>query len=311
MILEPAYDASLHRYDAALLVLSVPTTAPALGLPTSADQYMEQGGTSAWVAGWGETYPGSGPTTALRWAHTVVQSPGYCTQFSSAYSSSSDLCSVNPPSYDTSTCHGDSGGPLFAPAATGQLVELGITSYGPNACSTNTPAYFTALLPIRPWIDQEIAANTPAPPPAPGNPPPTPPAATPPPASAPARHATPASSSPPASTTPLSSLPTLTILVARGHVRQILTGVFGRIFSRGSEGQSSCSRLSSVKVSCGIGFSSGSNDYYGNITVRYRHGLGGNVAWTDNYAVRRVNHRCYYHSGHPRRCSVHVRQGSW
>jgi len=58
VIVDSAYDASATTSDAALLVLSTPTSAPAIRLATSADPCLEQAGTGAVIAGWGDTYSG-------------------------------------------------------------------------------------------------------------------------------------------------------------------------------------------------------------------------------------------------------------
>ena len=58
----PGYNPGDQSSDAGLLVLSQPIDAPSIALPTSADQYLEAGGTGAWIAGWGETYAGSDPS---------------------------------------------------------------------------------------------------------------------------------------------------------------------------------------------------------------------------------------------------------
>jgi hypothetical protein len=56
VIVDPAYNRAAMTNDAAMLVLSTPTTAPPIRLGGSADQYLEQAGTRAFVAGWGATY---------------------------------------------------------------------------------------------------------------------------------------------------------------------------------------------------------------------------------------------------------------
>jgi secreted trypsin-like serine protease len=65
---------------------------------------------------------------------------------------------VNPPTYDTATCNGDSGGPLLAKSATNELLEIGITSVGPANCNAQTADYFTAVLPIQPWVSSQVNA---------------------------------------------------------------------------------------------------------------------------------------------------------
>jgi hypothetical protein len=66
VIVDPAYDPATHNSDAALLVLATPTTAPSIALASNADLGLEQAGTGAVMAGWGETYAGSAPPYVLK-----------------------------------------------------------------------------------------------------------------------------------------------------------------------------------------------------------------------------------------------------
>jgi secreted trypsin-like serine protease len=49
VIVNPRYDSGTDAFDAAVLVLSRPTTAPAIPLATSADAYLDTGGTGALI----------------------------------------------------------------------------------------------------------------------------------------------------------------------------------------------------------------------------------------------------------------------
>jgi secreted trypsin-like serine protease len=295
----PYFDPSDLANDLGLLVLSSPISTPSIAMPTSADQYLELAGTGAGIAGWGETYAGSGATNIMQWAPTVIQGAGYCGQQAAyhpvaAYSSSYNLCAIDAPTDDTSTCHGDSGGPLYRDDAAGQPVELGITSWGDPNCSTTYPNYFTATLPFASWIQQQINAVAPPPPP--------------PPPSTPAGSA--GTSAPPASSAP-PRLPQLTLSDTRSYVRQTLTGVFGRTFTHRSGYQNSCSRLSRTKVSCNINFWSGPNDYWGYVTIHYLFGQPSKVEWSDNYVLHSVNNHCYYHTNHRSSCRIRTKRGTW
>ena len=83
------------------------------------------------------------------------------------------------------------------------------------------------------------------------------------------------------------------------------------MFGRGDAYRTSCSRVSGIKISCQVNFSSGLNDYYGSVTIHYLFGPKAQVEWTDNYVVRSVNERCYFHSGHRTRCRIQTKRGSW
>jgi trypsin len=160
------YDGFVRRSDdgdAALLVLSTPTTAPPVALPASHETGAPQAGTTVTIAGWGDTrYQQRAPTEGLRWADTVVQNPRWCARYAPPFFSGSELCTIDPPGYATGACHGDSGGPLLAPEGPGGgLVQIGITIHGYGRCSTRLPSVFTRVEPIASWVDTWIAAYMP------------------------------------------------------------------------------------------------------------------------------------------------------
>jgi hypothetical protein len=297
VIVDPGYDPTTHDFDAALLVLSTPTTAPTIRLASAADLALENGGTDSAVAGWGDTYAGSDTPDVLEWAETVVQPPAYCEQFGPSYLAGLQLCAVNYPFDDTSACNGDSGGPLLAVDAAGKLVEIGITSYGSVDCNTDTGTYFTAIPAISSWAATQISAANPSPP-------------SPPPPSPTAPATTPVPTTPPAPSRP--ALPRMTLSSARTFTRQTLAGALGKPFNRGRSLQTSCHRASSTRYSCGFTFSYRGSDYYGTVAVFYVYGAGGTkVFWSDQYTAHWVSDACYFHSGHPRSCTVHTKRGVW
>lgn len=286
VIVDPAYNPAAATSDAALFVLSAPTSAPAIRLASDADQGLEQAGTGAVIAGWGATFAGDPNLQyVLQWASTVVQSPGYCGQFSGP---SSDLCAVDYPYDDSATCFGDSGGPLIAGDTAGQPVEIGVTSLVPGDCNTVSADYFTAVRPLSGWAAAWIRAVAPAPPPPPPPPAPTAPAASPPP-----------------------QLPFMTLVSARWYVQQTLSGVLGRTFKRRHGYRTSCSRRWSANLRCNFNFWQGPNDYWGSATVYYVLGSDNTVYWADTYTLHWVNDRCYYHSRHRGSCRIHTKRGSW
>ena len=302
VIVDPAYNPAAKTSDAALLVLSAPTTAPAIRLAGSGDQSLEQAGRRAVIAGWGATYGGGPLVYALQWASTVVQSSAYCAQpfFSNfTFNPAVHLCAIDYPYGDTGTCSGDSGGPLLVNDAAGQPVEIGVTSVGPANCNTVTADYFTAVLPLsswaRGWITALAPASPPPPPPVAATPPPPPPVATTPPPSSPAQP----------------QLPRMTVFDGRVHTRQTVAGVLPRAFKHQHAYGTSCTRKSAVRISCKFSFWSGQTDYWGIVTVHDLSGSHNSRGWTDTYTARWVNDRCYYHSNHRARCKVTTRSGSW
>jgi hypothetical protein len=306
VIVDPSYNIAAKTSDAALLILSTPTTAPAVRLATSADQDLAQPGTVAVIAGWGATYAGGLFQYLLQWAATVVQGPAYCGQFQFAnftYNPLLHLCAVDYPYDDTAACNGDSGGPMLTGDASGNAVEIGVTSVGPTDCNTVTADYFTAVVQLSSWVNGWISAVAP----------PSPTTASPPPPAAPAQPApSPPRPTPPPSTPPASpQLPWLTFAFARTYVRETVAGAAPGAFRHQHQYAASCSRKSAIRISCAMSFESGPNDYGGTVTVYYLFGQSDQVRWSDNYALRWVNDQCYWHSKHRARCQIHRKGGSW
>jgi secreted trypsin-like serine protease len=163
------YARKVDDSDAALLVLSTATTAPAVRLATASHRVKLHAGSRATMVGWGETrYGQSGPTRVLNWAGTVVQGKRWCKRNAPPYYGRSEICTIDPPSYATGACSGDSGGPLLARDASGEAVEVGIAVHVYTECSTRLPTVFTRVAPLAAWVQTWIDAYevTPAAPPA-------------------------------------------------------------------------------------------------------------------------------------------------
>lgn len=176
VIVYPGFVRSVDDRDAALLVLSPPTTAPAISLATwPSDSSILQAGTGALIAGWGET-SSEQFAERLRWAETVVQGPEWCGGHVQRFYPESELCTIDPPSYSTGACSGDSGGPLIAKTPSGAPVEIGVTVRASADCSTSHPTVFTRADLIASWVHEWVetvksaATPTPAPTPRPAVP---------------------------------------------------------------------------------------------------------------------------------------------
>jgi secreted trypsin-like serine protease len=169
-ILYPGFNRFKVHGDAGLLVLATPTTAPAVALAGPADAALFGPGTPTWIAGWGLS--GKPPrlklSPILRRGATFVQRRLYCRNHSRAYypffNFSSQLCTITPPGFSIGTCHGDSGGPALAFREDGTPVQIGVTSLGAADCDTHVPDIFTRVDRIFPWIAEQVAATTGAPP---------------------------------------------------------------------------------------------------------------------------------------------------
>lgn len=152
--------------DAALLVLSAPTGAPAVklagggGARAASRSAGPPAGLTATIAGWGKTtWLQSRPTAELQSARTVVQRARWCRRNAPPFYKRSEICTIDPPSFATGACNGDSGGPLLAPNRSGTgMVEIGIVVHGYARCSTRRPSVFTRVEAIAPWVQRWIDA---------------------------------------------------------------------------------------------------------------------------------------------------------
>jgi secreted trypsin-like serine protease len=168
------FNRRLDAGDAALLVLSTPTTAPAVRLAGVPPGGFFPAGEPALIAGWGITsYAQSHPTEALRSARTVVQARSWCARNAPPFFAHTELCVADPPSFRTGGCSGDSGGPLLAAdPAGGEPVEIGIAVHVYGRCSTRRPTVYQRADAIAAWAQSWITAYAQPPAPAPQAPPP-------------------------------------------------------------------------------------------------------------------------------------------
>ncbi len=138
--------------DAALLVLSTPTTAPAIRLASTANAPTLRTGTHALIVGWGETYYGQLELTeSLNWARTVLEG-NRCEGLPGR------ICAIDFPKFESGVCHGDSGGPLLAAGPRGQgLIEIGIAQAVFGNCLTTRPGIFTRADLVSAWVGHWIS----------------------------------------------------------------------------------------------------------------------------------------------------------
>ena len=164
VVIDPSYNAITEDYDAALLHLSSPVAGvtPATLIP-SGSAADTAAGLMATVIGYGSTSPetlsGAGPITypsTLQQAQVPLVSNAQCARvFNGTQEPRADtsvmLCAGGDGHHDA--CVGDSGGPLLVhDAATGQLVDVGVTSWGAGCAVTGVPGVYTRL------GDDQIAA---------------------------------------------------------------------------------------------------------------------------------------------------------
>jgi secreted trypsin-like serine protease len=144
--------------DAALLVLSAPVSAPAVQLAGSITDPKPRAGTLGRIVGWGRTrFQQSRPTQSLHAAATVLQAASWCARNAPPFFKRSELCAIDPPSYASGGCNGDSGGPLLV--GTGAAaVEVGIAVHVYARCSTRRPTVFTSVAAIHAWLESWVTA---------------------------------------------------------------------------------------------------------------------------------------------------------
>jgi secreted trypsin-like serine protease len=174
------YEGFSRRYirgDAALLVLSTPTTAPPVTLATRSDARMLRAGATGTLVGWGLTaLTNQGPSEVVRWTQTVLQGPRWCARHAPPFFKRGEICAIDSVHHTAGACFGDSGGPLLVTRPSGAVIDVGIVSHGYRRCSTHTPGVFTRVDALGGWLRTWIRAYTPrqAPPPqpapAPGSP---------------------------------------------------------------------------------------------------------------------------------------------
>jgi hypothetical protein len=112
----------------------VPATLAAQGAADPAE------GTDAYIVGYGVTQRTLNDSGILRAASVPIKSDATCSAaWPGDFNGTKMLCAgtVTPP---TSTCAGDSGGPIFTGAADAR-VQVGITDWGPETCGSTYSVY--------------------------------------------------------------------------------------------------------------------------------------------------------------------------
>ena len=185
---------SLHSYpnfvkatldgDLALLRLQRPVRCaseiPMLRIDTGS---ASTPGAMATVAGWGATdasgSSGSAPTR-LRVITLPLLEQTRCVSFLShqlGYSITNGMmCAGHIPGGQKDSCAGDSGGPLFIPAAPShplaQPTVVGVVSWGHGCAASNAPGVYTRVSSFGTWINSVLGLPPPSPPSPPLPPPP-------------------------------------------------------------------------------------------------------------------------------------------
>jgi secreted trypsin-like serine protease len=145
IFIHPRYNGDTVTYDAAVLKLSSPVSAIApVELATAAQDYLEEPGRKATVAGWGSTSalpPGSFPDR-MREVQVPIVSDTQAQQ--TLHEEFVPRLMVAAGRTGKGPCVGDSGGPMFA-RVSGKYTQIGITSFGPAVCTAGSPTVYTEV----------------------------------------------------------------------------------------------------------------------------------------------------------------------
>lgn len=153
VVVYPAFEPRTLRGDAALLVLSAPTSSPPMTLDAPDATQLTAAGRPAEIAGWGKTGAGDGGPVLLTATTTLVEEAA-CASRHAGFDPALALCAADPGS-SGSTCYGDSGGPLVTEHGT--LVQIGVTSWGSEGCDPRHPQGFARASALSGWAGSEAA----------------------------------------------------------------------------------------------------------------------------------------------------------
>ena len=147
----PAWNPNTLSSDVAVLTLATPvnTITPVVVVAsTSIEAAIAPVGTSATVAGWGDT--GNGPSPQLRQGTMPVANPLTC-----AFDDT--IMCAGAPSHQVAVCEGDSGGPLFVPVSrTSRRVQVGVASFGFGCALPGFTDGFARLATLGAWVKQQL-----------------------------------------------------------------------------------------------------------------------------------------------------------
>jgi secreted trypsin-like serine protease len=262
----PKFQPSRVSFDAALLVLKAPVSAPPLALATPEDAALRAPGVAVSIAGWGLT-SAEPPreTTVLHEADSVIKSDDFCRQqlrrILPFFSSGSQLCIKSDPGpFFASLCHGDSGGPALTHRPDGTPVQIGIISLGSSNCGARHPQVLARVDRVSSWVREWIEAvelGTPR----------------------------------PRVVAPVVKLPSLSRPVAEYVTFLGLSIEFGPKFSRGTNQQIDCHRHSRTRMKCQVSWQRHADNYRGGVTVYTAVPREGSI-YNLRFQIRRFDRSC-------------------
>ncbi|MDQ3725888.1 MAG: trypsin-like serine protease, partial [Actinomycetota bacterium] len=277
----PGFDPGTLHGDAAILVLSRPTSAPPIALAGPGDAALYAGGTTVQLAGWGLTGAKATKTPDnFRTTTVKVQTSRFCRQktrpYYPEYSAVGQFCTLDPPAKKTGGCFGDSGGPAIGRRPDGTQVELGIISTGGPLCSTKLPNVMTRADLVSTWVAEWIAAvetGAPAPP-----------------------------------VDPNAPFPKMNRRAAEEFTAFTLISGFGLRFEGAREVFGACRRASRSRFLREVAWVFRRNVYFGQVSPFYVRRRGA-VVWNSHYRIEWTPVRCLNDRNRGARCPIRVKRG--
>jgi secreted trypsin-like serine protease len=144
--IHPDYDPNAISPDVALLRLARPVTGvDPIQLAGPGDDAFEAAGTRLTVIGWGNTSTTGQASfpNELREVVVPVVADGPCdTAYHGFVTVETQLCAGEK---GVDSCGGDSGGPLFATTSGGQVIQVGVVSYGIGCAKQRYPGVYAEV----------------------------------------------------------------------------------------------------------------------------------------------------------------------
>ena len=162
IVVHPDYE-DTGTFDAALIHTTSAMDAPAIALAGAEHDALEAEGTPLTVAGWGTEVFGSPviPSDLKSVEVAAVADENCTTNTLMGFAADSEICAE---ALLGDSCQGDSGGPLFSEAG-GQLVQVGIVSYGLGCATPEFPGVYGEVNnpSIHDFITSHLTGSAPAP----------------------------------------------------------------------------------------------------------------------------------------------------
>jgi hypothetical protein len=156
-LIHPDFDSQTITFDAALLKLAAPISAPTVSLSFKNSDIA--GGPGATILGWGTLNPNVRiPSDTLQQAQIRVQTDAVCgANLGANFSNESMLCAGILASSSTAgdgvdACYGDSGGPLVIRDRNGIVRQAGISSWGDSCASSVYYGVWSRVPAFASWI---------------------------------------------------------------------------------------------------------------------------------------------------------------